>query len=121
VVRKSFESTMPEVMALLKLKGFISDLGGEVVESVPGMIRVRVPDQPEQKSAGLLAWMGGARRPTTEPPVTELELHMERKTPAKPNLLTITLVLRPGNRPIDAAWDTRCGQIVRDLQAYLMG
>ena len=34
-------------MAMVKLRGFIYDLGGEVVESMPGMIKVRVPDRQE--------------------------------------------------------------------------
>jgi serine/threonine-protein kinase len=122
VVRKSFESQMPEVMALLKLKGFISDLGGEVVESVPGMIRVRVADPGEQKAqAGLLGWMGGRRTPTPAAAAAELELHMERNDPDQPNRMTITLVLRPGGLPVNAEWTNRCNRISRELQAYLMG
>ncbi len=47
-VRHSIEASMPESMAMLKLKGFIHDLGGEIIESVPGLIRVRLaePSQP---------------------------------------------------------------------------
>ncbi|MFO0926091.1 MAG: serine/threonine-protein kinase [Gemmataceae bacterium] len=35
-VQHTIEATMPEVMALYKLKGFVADLGGEVLGSVPG-------------------------------------------------------------------------------------
>src|SRR6202040_785393 len=45
-IRHSVEAVMPEAMALVKLKGFVYDLGGEVLESIPGMIKVRVP-QPQ--------------------------------------------------------------------------
>src|SRR5262249_58343298 len=55
-LRQSFEACMPEVMAMMKIKGFIFDLGGEVVESVPGMIRVRLAErQPAKKHWGLFA------------------------------------------------------------------
>src|SRR5262249_19664930 len=47
--RHSVEASMPEAMALIKLKGFVYDLGGEVVESVPGMIKVRLIDQLAEK------------------------------------------------------------------------
>jgi serine/threonine-protein kinase len=36
------EAWMPEKIATFKLRGFIQDAGGEVVESVPGRIRVRL-------------------------------------------------------------------------------
>src|SRR4029077_18535045 len=42
VLQHSVEAVMPESMAMIKLKGFIHDLGGEVIESVPGMIKVRL-------------------------------------------------------------------------------
>ena len=62
-VQHSIEACMPESMAMLKLKGFIHDLGGEVVESVPGMIRVRLPDRGEKKGA-LFGWFD--RRPAVQ-------------------------------------------------------
>ena len=37
------------------------------------------------------------------------------------NKLTITLVVKPGAGLITAEWRSRCTQIGRDLQAYLMG
>ena len=33
---------MPETIAVYKLRGFVHDADGEVVESVPGLIRVRL-------------------------------------------------------------------------------
>ena len=88
---------MPESMAMLKLKGFIHDLGGEVVESVPGMIRVRLPEPAgEAKGAGLFGAFG--RRPAAVASFTEIELHMQRPDPSQPGRLVITLVLHPPAR-----------------------
>jgi serine/threonine protein kinase len=123
-VRHSVEASMPEAMALLKLRGFVYDLGGEVVDSVPGMIRVRLgePAAPARKSGGLFGLLGGGKAASASAaPVTDLELHMERRDPAQPNRLTITLVLRSGNGLMTPEWHQRCQQIGRDLQAYLMG
>src|SRR5439155_9503964 len=59
-VQHTVEATMPEVMAMLKLRGFIGDLGGEVVESVPGLIRVRLhePQEKEKPQSGLFRILG---------------------------------------------------------------
>jgi serine/threonine-protein kinase len=122
-IRHTVETTMPEVMALIKLKGFIGDLGGEVVESVPGLIRVRLAEPRVEKKGGLFGW-GGARTSSAlqAPQATDLELHMERKDQNQPNRLTITLVLRrAGGGLITPDWRERCNRIGRDLQAYLMG
>ncbi len=124
--RHAIEANMPEVMALVKLKGFVADLGGEVVESVPGLIKVRLSDrQAAQKKEGLLGWMS---RPSSHEGsvarashVTDIDLHMERRDPAQASKLTITLVMRPAGGLATADWRNRCGQISRDLQAYLMG
>jgi serine/threonine-protein kinase len=124
-IRQSIEAAMPESMAMIKLKGFIFDLGGEVVESVPGLIKVRLTDKPAEKKSGVFAWVGGggSRRSSAVPTVqsTDIELHMERRDPSQSSRLTITLVMRPGNGLATVEWRNRCGQISRDLQAYLMG
>ncbi len=117
-VRHSLEAVMPEAMAMVKLKGFIFDLGGEVVESQPGMIKVRVPEA-QAKSGGLFGWMKSSR--TAAPTATEVELHMERRDPCQPSKLTITLVMRPGSRLVTTEWHSRCKRLGMDLKAYLMG
>jgi serine/threonine-protein kinase len=127
-VRQTFESDVPESMAMLKLKGFIHDLGGEILESVPGMIRVRLGEPEAEKKkprSGLFAWADRGRHPASVAPVvaaTDLELQMERNDPARPSRLTVTLVMRPvGKGLVSADWRNRCGKIGRDLQGYLMG
>ncbi len=126
-IRQSFDVDMPEAMAMLKVKGFIHDLGGAIVETVPGLIRVRLadPKAAEAKKPGLFGWMD---RSKSAPPLmansaTELELSMERKDPDRSSRLTIALVMRPANRSglITPEWRTRCNKIGRDLGAYLMG
>jgi eukaryotic-like serine/threonine-protein kinase len=124
--RHSVEANMPEAMAMLKLKGFVYDLGGEVQESVPGMIRVRVVDRAaEKKKEGLLGWMSGSggRQVAIAPAglTTDLELHMERRDPSQASKLTITLVMRPAGGIATQEWKDRCAKVSRDLGAYLMG
>jgi serine/threonine-protein kinase len=123
---QTVEASMPEAMALVKLKGFIYDLGGEVIESVPGMIRVRLVERSvEKKGSGLFRWMsgGGGRQASVLGTVqaTDIELHMERLDPSQASKLTITLIMNPSGGLATADWRNRCMQIGRNLQAYLMG
>src|SRR5262249_46327011 len=87
-VQHTLEANMPEVLAMMKLRGFIGDLGGEVVESVPGLIRVRLPEPKKEKPSGLFRLLGGGGGGSgvvQRVQATYLELHMERKDPAQPN------------------------------------
>lgn len=113
---------MPEALALVKVKGFIYDLGGEVIESVPGMIKVRLQ---EKKSSGLAGWLGSLGNSSASSlktsSGTDIELHLERLDPNNSAKLTITLVMRPLSGLISPEWRSRAEAIGRDLQAYLMG
>jgi len=119
-VEHTIEASMLEAMAMIKLKGFVYDLGGEVVESVPGMIKVRLQGQRAEKKP-LFGWMAGGRSVAQAIQSTDIELHMQRRDPSQANKLTITLVMRPQGGPATADWKSTCNQITRDLQAYLMG
>jgi serine/threonine-protein kinase len=116
-IEHRIEAVMPEALAMVKLKGFIHDLGGDVVESVPGMIRVRLCEQREKKG-GFLSWIG--HKTTATVAFAELELHMDRPDPQQPNRVTITLVINPGNGLVTLEMRNRCNKIGRDLQAYLL-
>lgn len=122
VLKHSVEVVMLEALAMAKLKGFVHDLGGTVIESVPGMIRVRLGEEKKKKS-GLFRWLGGGSSTTTTAPsaVAEIELHMERREPTQPNRLTVTLVMNLGRTPLTTELRDRCNKLGRDLQAYLMG
>ena len=124
-LRQEFEANMPEAMAMLKLKGFLHDLGSEVVESIPGCIRVRLGDTaaPKKKS-GLFALLDRGERKSgvlQRATGTEVELRMERRDPGKAGALTITLIMRPAGGMPTLEWRTRCQKIGMDLKAYLMG
>jgi serine/threonine protein kinase len=108
------EAWMPEKIALYKLRGFVQDVGGEVVESVPGRIRVRL-------SGGIrrgLSWLGIGK-----PPEIDVELVLEQIDATKNNQLHITVTLRVLGRNAndDPLLHARCDKIFCDLRAYLMG
>ncbi len=115
------EAWMPEKIATYKLRGFIHDVGGELVESVPGRINVRLGGKgsvyvPPTRG---LSWLGIGRKSSR----IDLELRLQRSDTGRDNQLRITVVFRsPGDDlNSDVAWRTLCTQIFCDLRGYLMG
>jgi serine/threonine-protein kinase len=115
------EAWMPETIASYKLRGFIGDAGGEVVESVPGRIHVRLGGKGSAYAApsrGLSSWLGLGRRSGH----IDMELRLHRPDAGRENQLRITVVLKsPGLDGADPAWQAVCTQIYCDLRGYLMG
>lgn len=112
------EAWMPEKIAAYKLRGFVNHVGGEVVESVPGRIRVRLGGKGSPYGpSGLSSWFGLGRKAT----MIDLELKLQRADAAREGLLSITVLLRPldkGN--VGEDWRARCSQIFCDLRGHLM-
>jgi serine/threonine protein kinase len=114
------EAWMPETIASYKLKGFVHDFQGEVVESVPGMIRVQLDGGGNAIGVnGPLSWF--AFRKKTE--FVEMELRLERNNPAQQSLLHITVIMRAIDRKtaLSQAWRERCNHLFCELRGYLAG
>jgi serine/threonine-protein kinase len=116
---RQLEAWMPEAVASHKLRGFVQDAGGEVMESVPGLIRVRLgrPGTPYATNGGAFSWLGLGRNSGVE---MALKLHSRGRD--RGNLLRITVSMKSlkGASPADPVWRARCDQIYCDLRAYLM-
>src|SRR5437762_10505465 len=117
---------MPERIAVLKLRGFVHDIGGEVIESVPGLIRVHLKDPDaggKSQGAGVLSWLGLGRKQVEvvrQANGIDMELHMEKKESGRQTVLHVTVVLRPEGGRRQAAepgWRPRCDTIIRELRA----
>ena len=102
----------------MKLRGFVHDAGGEVVESLPGLIKVRLGGRKGQAS-GAFAWLGIGRR---SGPI-DVELHLQHAHPGEENRLTVHVLFRPSHPRLlrDEEWRSRCSQLFVELRAYLMG
>ncbi len=115
-VLDKFEACMVEHTAAIKLRGFVDGVGGQVVESNAGVIRVKLPRVLEvEAKKGLLSWFG----PKTEQEIDwiGMELHMAKKQAATRSMIDITVVhpqVLPASRKVF------CEQICRELRAYLM-
>ncbi len=125
-----FEAIMPERMAAVKLRGFVEDLGGDVLGSEPGLIRLRVGVPPGYKDttpagtgSSLFGWLNTLRKPSVargQEPI-ELELHMSKPDPFTPRL-AVTVACRPLKDfpPKDVTlWRTRCDKLQAMLRQYL--
>lgn len=112
------EAWMPESIAIMKLRGFVHDAGGEVVESVPGLIKVRLGGR-KTPAGGPLSWLGLRRSAT---PI-DVELHLHHLDPTRDNQLTVHVLFRPSHPALltDRNWRQRCTQVFIELRSYLMG
>ncbi|HWY87617.1 MAG TPA: serine/threonine-protein kinase [Gemmataceae bacterium] len=122
------EAWMPEQIAVMKLRGFIDAVGGEVVASEPGSLRVRLRDPrvlPEKR--GFLSYLGLGRRTLNASATLLMELLMEKKQVGGRGLVEITVMLprdpQAAEEPSADEQLMRHGfgeRICRELRAYLL-
>jgi serine/threonine-protein kinase len=114
------EAWMPEAVATHKLRGFVNDAKGQVVESVPGRIRVRLGGpgskyrfKNRRKSWILLRRMSGE---------VEMDLYMQQADQGNASLLSITvhMLSRDGVPPADEHFRSFCSHVFVELRGYLM-
>jgi serine/threonine-protein kinase len=113
----TMEAWMPESIAVIKLRGFGYDNDGQIVESVPGTVRMRIGPNGGRPRKG--SWLSFGRK--LDP--LHLELHLHQVDPRMGNRLLIQAVFRPtaASQLTDPAWRERCTQAYIDLRSYLMG
>jgi serine/threonine protein kinase len=105
------EAWMPDTIASFKLRGFVQDNNGEVLESIPGIIKMRIGGKS-------VSWLGLGRKTD----VVDLELRLARTNPSQQNHLHITVLMRsPHRKSADPHWRERCNQLFCELRSYLAG
>ncbi len=133
-ITEEFEVSIPEKLAAAKIKGFVDDLGGFVVASEPGVIRLHLgfpggkpkgmPDSVAAGSgSGILSWFRMSRKPTFQSgqePI-QVELHLD-KPDAVQARMSVKVVFQPveGYQPTNPrVWRTRCDALFASLRSYL--
>lgn len=128
VLSDLFEATLPEKLAALKLRGFIDDVGGQVVESEPGLIRVRV-EMPaggkdgQRSGSGVFAFLSGVMRnggvQKGKEPI-EIELHMQKHDANKVVVRVAFRPVRPYLPTEPDVWAERCEAYYGHLRKFVM-
>ena len=114
-----FEACMVEHTASIKLRGFVDGVGGQVVETDAGVIKVKLPRVTEVAvKGGLLSWF----KPKVEQQIDwiALELHMAKKQVGARSLIEITVVHPEEDTTRKQTCKPFCDEICRELRAYLM-
>ena len=129
-VSHEFSAFMPERLAAAKIRGFVDDLKGEVLESEPGLIRLRLGlpshhgDAPATGST-ILSWFRTVKKPTVttgQEPI-EMELMLDRPDPSQ-SRLHVAVAFHPMKEYPPACpktWRTRCDKINAMLKQYMGG
>jgi hypothetical protein len=114
---------------VLKLRGFLEEFHGDVIESEPGLVKVRfkveVEPPPPPPPPKMLIWLGLAAKPPAPVPPDRigLDIYLEKKDPSQPNLLSITAILDPGeesNLVRKKKWKKFCDTVSDALSRYLI-
>jgi eukaryotic-like serine/threonine-protein kinase len=116
----TMEAWMPESIAIVKIRGFAHDNDGQIVESLPGIVRMKLgPNPMKNRKSASLGWFGFNRK--SEP--VYLELHLHQLDPYGGNKLLIQAVFRPQSvhQLSESSWRERCTQTYIDLRGYMMG
>ncbi len=123
----NFEAAMSPKMAAVKLRGFVDDVGGTVVDSDPGVIRMRV-DLPEgyqerhTTRSGVFAWINAIRKTTPENGQEPIEVTMQmQKLELEQVGVFVSFSPMKEFMPTDLGiWQNRCEHFYNLLRAYLM-
>jgi serine/threonine protein kinase len=113
----TIEAWMPEAVAVVKVKGFLDDLGAKLISSDPGLIKVQI-DGPKKRT-WLQNLLGSGAAKGSELEGMAVHLHMTKKPG---NKIDITVVFKAlsGPLPNDPRWHERAKKLFNDLRGYLM-
>jgi serine/threonine protein kinase len=116
---RTTEAWMPDRIAVIKLGGFLQDVGGELYNSQPGLLQARFA-APSIKPQGLLDRILG--RSAAVGDGIDLDLNLDKPDPSQSRLVVTAVFRVPGGRaPRDhLAWTARCLHIFEEMKKYLM-
>jgi hypothetical protein len=121
------EAWMPLTVAVVKLQGFVKDLGGKVVTSVPGLLRVRLMEQLPKKAGeneGLLGFDLFQLQPRPRV-LSVVELHMRMVEHEHQSRLRVDIHIYPGDDPDleemeERDWQAYCHKTFCELRGFLI-
>lgn len=118
-----FEANLSERLAAAKLRGFAEDIGGDVMESEPGMIRMQLgmPKKPKTRSA-IMNWISTMRTPGVERGKEPIELRLTFSRIDSSRVIVLACFTPFIDfMPTDIVlWRERCEAVYDLLRQYLM-
>jgi hypothetical protein len=122
------EAWMPQTVAVMKLQGFVRDLGGKVVASVPGLLRVCLLEKRPDKKKTDNAWsiLGLLKQPERPPrELAIVDLHLRAVEHEHQSRLRVAIHFYPGNDPDmeemeERDWQAFCDKIFCELRGFLI-
>jgi len=117
------EAWLPQRIAIVKIRGFVHDAGGDVIESQPGLIHVRIGGRTAGAPQGGPSMFGLSRQEWSRAIPVDMELRLQQLHPEQDHKLLVTVLFRPPDRASlqDFHWRDRCNRLFCDVRAYLMG
>lgn len=123
-----FEAALSPKMAAVKLRGFVDDVRGAVVDSDPGVIRMRVDlpegylEQNNTTRSGLMGWISAMRKVEAIKGEEPIEVAMQMQN-VDANRVAVFVSFAPMKEfmPTDLSlWRERCETLYNLLRSYLM-
>jgi hypothetical protein len=123
------EAWMPQAVAVMKLQGVVQDLGGKVVASVPGLLRIHLM---ERQTGGGTSENGWSffdflkQQPPREPRVLSVvELFLRTTDHANQTRFAVDIHFYPGNDPDleemeERDWQAYCDKMFCELRGFLI-
>jgi len=123
----NFEAALAPKMAAAKIRGFAEDVGGAIVDSDPGVIRMRIDlpagyREPSTSRSGLFAWINAIRQATPNQGEEPIEVTMQmQNVDASQVAVFVSFAPMTEFMPTDVSvWQDRCENLYNLLRAYLM-
>jgi hypothetical protein len=121
------EAWMPQAVAVVKLQGFVRDLGGQVAASVPGLLRVHLMERFADRPSSDSGWtLRNLFKPSPEPRVLSVvELHLRTSEHEHQTRLRVDVHFYPGADPDleemeDRQWQAYCDKTFCELRGFLI-
>jgi eukaryotic-like serine/threonine-protein kinase len=117
-VVRQLEAWMPDKIAIIKIGGFLKDVGGQVVHTEPGLLQAVFPP-PAGSGGGLFGRLFGGK---AKDDGIELDLDLDKPNPTESRLVVTATFHVPGGRTPakPGEWAARCQGIFEELKKYLM-
>jgi eukaryotic-like serine/threonine-protein kinase len=121
-----FEALLPPKLAAMKLRSFVDEVEGTVLDSQPGLITMRIGLAanwtPTPTRSGVMGWLDSVRRPSYRSGQEPIEVQL-RMTNVDANRVAVRVSFHPIKQFMPDSlpvWQNRCEELYQLLRSFLM-